>query len=112
MSAWIVNACMGVGCRPAPVGRSGPGRCDTKSIGGHSRRAQRPAPHPRRWNHPSPSDVQVHGVPGIRDAVDYGGKVETRDDVEAFAALLRQLKDRTDRSYGSLARRLNMNTST
>ncbi|MFF7467565.1 helix-turn-helix domain-containing protein [Streptomyces sp. NPDC008092] len=35
-----------------------------------------------------------------------------RDDVEVFAALLRQLKDRTDRSYGSLARRLNMNTST
>ncbi|MFD5540279.1 helix-turn-helix domain-containing protein, partial [Streptomyces sp. NPDC127079] len=34
------------------------------------------------------------------------------DDVEEFAALLRQLKDRTDRSYGSLARRLNMNTST
>ncbi|MCD9873223.1 helix-turn-helix domain-containing protein [Streptomyces guryensis] len=38
--------------------------------------------------------------------------METRDDVEAFAALLRQLKDRTDRSYGSLARRVNMNTST
>ncbi|MFJ9742869.1 helix-turn-helix domain-containing protein [Streptomyces sp. NPDC101166] len=33
-------------------------------------------------------------------------------DVEEFAALLRRLKDRTDRSYGSLARRLNMNTST
>ncbi len=35
-----------------------------------------------------------------------------RDDVEEFAALLRLLKDRTDRSYGSLARRLHMNTST
>ncbi|MFJ3222844.1 helix-turn-helix domain-containing protein [Streptomyces sp. NPDC086783] len=35
-----------------------------------------------------------------------------RDDVEEFAALLRQLKSRTDRSYGSLARRINMNTST
>ncbi|MCZ4125535.1 helix-turn-helix domain-containing protein, partial [Streptomyces sp. H39-S7] len=35
-----------------------------------------------------------------------------RDDVKEFAALLRGLKDRTDRSYGSLARRLNMNTST
>ncbi|MDL5205896.1 helix-turn-helix transcriptional regulator [Streptomyces sp. ALI-76-A] len=35
-----------------------------------------------------------------------------RDDVAEFAALLRQLKDRTDRSYGSLARRLTMNTST
>ena len=34
------------------------------------------------------------------------------DEVEEFAALLRRLKDRTDRSYGSLARRLNMNTST
>ncbi|GGV72112.1 hypothetical protein GCM10010294_32250 [Streptomyces griseoloalbus] len=33
-------------------------------------------------------------------------------DVAAFAALLRELKERTDRSYGSLARRLNMNTST
>ncbi|MFF4359194.1 helix-turn-helix domain-containing protein [Streptomyces sp. NPDC001604] len=51
-------------------------------------------------------------MPGIRDAVDDGGTLETRDDVEAFAALLRQLKDRTDRSYGSLARRLSMNTST
>ncbi|MEU3465399.1 helix-turn-helix transcriptional regulator [Streptomyces sp. NPDC006733] len=35
-----------------------------------------------------------------------------RDDVEEFAALLHRLKDRTDRSYGSLARRLNMNAST
>ncbi|WP_217180110.1 helix-turn-helix transcriptional regulator [Streptomyces sp. AC495_CC817] len=33
-------------------------------------------------------------------------------DADEFAALLRRLKDRTDRSYGSLARRLNMNTST
>ncbi|MEU2332473.1 helix-turn-helix domain-containing protein [Streptomyces sp. NPDC006654] len=46
---------------------------------------------------------------------DERGKVRVRDDVDdvgEFAALLRQLKDRTDRSYGSLARRLNMNTST
>ncbi|MFJ2398579.1 helix-turn-helix domain-containing protein [Streptomyces sp. NPDC087843] len=43
---------------------------------------------------------------------DDGGTVLMRDDVEEFAALLRQLKDRTGRSYGSLARRLNMNTST
>lgn len=38
-----------------------------------------------------------------------------RDDAEesaAFAALLRRLKDRTGRSYGSLARRVDMNTST
>ncbi|MFD3457604.1 helix-turn-helix domain-containing protein [Streptomyces sp. NPDC058691] len=35
-----------------------------------------------------------------------------RDDVAEFAALLRRLKDRTDRSYGSLARRIHMNTST
>ncbi|MFD8152712.1 helix-turn-helix domain-containing protein [Streptomyces sp. NPDC059720] len=34
------------------------------------------------------------------------------DDVGEFAALLRALKQRTDRSYGSLARRLAMNTST
>ncbi|MEU1184326.1 helix-turn-helix domain-containing protein [Streptomyces sp. NPDC005820] len=38
--------------------------------------------------------------------------MSVRDDVEEFAALLRRLKDRTDRSYGSLARRLGMNTST
>ncbi|MEU6254869.1 helix-turn-helix domain-containing protein [Streptomyces sp. NPDC047043] len=43
---------------------------------------------------------------------DNGGTVSTRDEVEEFAALLRRLKDRTDRSYGSLARRVNMNTST
>lgn len=35
-----------------------------------------------------------------------------QDDVAEFAALLRQLKGRTDRSYGSLARHLGMNTST
>ncbi|PPS91414.1 transcriptional regulator [Streptomyces sp. MH60] len=34
------------------------------------------------------------------------------DEVAGFAALLRALKERTDRSYGSLARRLGMNTST
>jgi ribosome-binding protein aMBF1 (putative translation factor) len=44
---------------------------------------------------------------------EYGGTVSTRDDdVEEFAALLRRLKARTDRSYGALARRVNMNTST
>src|SRR3954451_22696758 len=43
---------------------------------------------------------------------DDGRPVSMREDVEEFAALLRRLKDRTDRSYGSLARRLNMNTST
>ncbi|MET8687341.1 helix-turn-helix domain-containing protein [Streptomyces sp. NPDC004732] len=34
------------------------------------------------------------------------------DEVAEFAALLTALKERTDRSYGSLARRLGMNTST
>lgn len=38
--------------------------------------------------------------------------MSSEDDVEQFAALLRRLKNRTDRSYGSLARRLAMNTST
>lgn len=33
-------------------------------------------------------------------------------DVQEFAALLTRLKERTDRSYGQLARRLHMNTST
>ncbi|WP_425246038.1 helix-turn-helix domain-containing protein [Streptomyces sp. NEAU-NA10] len=41
-----------------------------------------------------------------------GGTVSNGEDVEQFAALLRRLKDRTDRSYGSLARHLHMNTST
>ncbi|WP_333775682.1 helix-turn-helix domain-containing protein [Streptomyces sp. IBSBF 3136] len=49
---------------------------------------------------------------GYGDTRQDGGTVSTGDDVEQFAALLRRLKDRTDRSYGSLARRLNMNTST
>ncbi|MFF3335367.1 helix-turn-helix domain-containing protein [Streptomyces sp. NPDC002888] len=48
----------------------------------------------------------------VGSRADDGGTVSIRDDVEEFAALLRRLKDRTDRSYGSLARRLNMNTST
>ncbi|MEV0690028.1 helix-turn-helix transcriptional regulator [Streptomyces sp. NPDC050388] len=38
--------------------------------------------------------------------------MSAQDDVARFAALLRELKERTDRSYGSLARRLGMNTST
>ncbi|MEU5524485.1 helix-turn-helix domain-containing protein [Streptomyces sp. NPDC047860] len=38
--------------------------------------------------------------------------MSAQDDVAEFAALLRELKERTDRSYGALARRLNMNTST
>ncbi|WP_405823643.1 helix-turn-helix domain-containing protein [Streptomyces sp. NBC_01390] len=38
--------------------------------------------------------------------------MSTDDDVTEFAALLTRLKGRTDRSYGSLARRLAMNPST
>lgn len=38
--------------------------------------------------------------------------VSAQDEVTEFAALLRKLKGRTDRSYGQLARRLDMNTST
>ncbi len=38
--------------------------------------------------------------------------VSAQDEVTEFAALLRELKGRTDRSYGRLARRLGMNTST
>ncbi|MGW7280297.1 helix-turn-helix domain-containing protein [Streptomyces sp. NPDC054844] len=47
-----------------------------------------------------------------------GGPVSAQDDgdgideVAEFAVLLRALKEHTDRSYGSLARRLGMNTST
>lgn len=43
---------------------------------------------------------------------DGGETMSIQGDADEFAALLRRLKDRTDRSYGSLARRLNMNTST
>ncbi len=38
--------------------------------------------------------------------------MSAQDEVTEFAALLRKLKGRTDRSYGQLARRLGMNTST
>ncbi|MEV5366191.1 helix-turn-helix transcriptional regulator [Streptomyces cellulosae] len=38
--------------------------------------------------------------------------MSAHDEVNRFAALLRELKGRTDRSYGQLARRLGMNTST
>ncbi|MER5379369.1 helix-turn-helix domain-containing protein [Streptomyces sp. NPDC002688] len=41
-----------------------------------------------------------------------GEPVSSQDEVEEFAALLRRLKARTDRSYAALARRLNMNAST
>ncbi|WP_163016214.1 helix-turn-helix transcriptional regulator, partial [Streptomyces sp. Tu 4128] len=43
---------------------------------------------------------------------DDGGSGGSGGEVAEFAALLRALKERTDRSYGSLARRLGMNTST
>ncbi|MGV9252608.1 helix-turn-helix domain-containing protein [Streptomyces sp. NPDC003697] len=49
---------------------------------------------------------------GYGDTRQDGGTVPTGDDVEQFAGLLRRLKDRAGRSYGSLARRVNMNTST
>ncbi|MFJ9711437.1 helix-turn-helix domain-containing protein [Streptomyces sp. NPDC101234] len=49
---------------------------------------------------------------GYGDTSEDRGTVSTEEDVEQLAALLRRLKNRTDRSYGSLARRLNMNTST
>lgn len=51
----------------------------------------------------------------FRDAEDQTRTVKgvsTYDDVAEFAALLTRLKGRTNRSYGSLARRLAMNTST
>ncbi|MFI0502714.1 helix-turn-helix domain-containing protein [Streptomyces albogriseolus] len=38
--------------------------------------------------------------------------MSAQNEVTEFAALLRKLKGRTDRSYGQLARRLDMNTST
>ncbi|WP_371476787.1 helix-turn-helix domain-containing protein [Kitasatospora sp. NBC_00315] len=38
--------------------------------------------------------------------------MSSQDEVEEFAALLRRLKGRTDRSYAALARRLDMNAST
>jgi len=46
-----------------------------------------------------------------RTGATVSGKADDKD-VEEFAALLRRLKARTDRSYGQLARRLNMNAST
>ncbi|MFC7817056.1 helix-turn-helix domain-containing protein [Streptomyces sp. NPDC057367] len=57
---------------------------------------------------PGPGWV-VRGPGGRVPAQDGGDGV---DEVAEFAALLRALKERTDRSYGSLARRLGMNTST
>ncbi|MEY9485326.1 pyruvate/2-oxoglutarate dehydrogenase complex dihydrolipoamide acyltransferase (E2) component [Streptomyces calvus] len=53
-------------------------------------------------------------VPGTdRSYGDEGGvTVAAQHEVDEFAALLREFKERTDRSYGSLARRLGMNTST
>lgn len=64
---------MGVVCRSPPAGRSGPDRCDTKSIGRRGGPAQRRKPVRRRWNHPSPSDVQVYGPPGMRGHGGDGG---------------------------------------
>ncbi len=56
------------------------------------------------------------GTPGRGGRASNRGRgtepVSAQDEVTEFAALLRELKGRTDRSYGSLARRLHMNTST
>ncbi|MGW5782866.1 helix-turn-helix domain-containing protein [Streptomyces sp. NPDC003757] len=57
---------------------------------------------------PGPDEV-VRGRVGPVSAQEDGDGI---DDVAEFAALLRALKEGTDRSYGSLARRLGMNTST
>ena len=96
-----------------PLPQRGAGSGDTKSIGGPALRAQRTPPHPQRWNHPRPSDLSLYGVPGMPfwDARQ-GVAVSSQDEVEEFAALLRRLKARTDRSYAALAQRLNMNAST
>ncbi|MEV6507877.1 helix-turn-helix transcriptional regulator [Streptomyces sp. NPDC051642] len=48
---------------------------------------------------------------GTRTGARVSGEANDKD-VEEFAALLRRLKARTDRSYSQLARRLNMNAST
>ncbi|MGW0138252.1 helix-turn-helix domain-containing protein [Streptomyces calvus] len=53
-------------------------------------------------------------VPGAGQSYgdECGVTVAAQHEVDEFAALLREFKERTDRSYGSLARRLGMNTST
>lgn len=60
MSAWTWMP------RRGPAGRAGPGRCGTKSINGHSGRAQQPTADRAGWNHPSPCDLQLHGCLGYR----------------------------------------------
>ncbi len=60
----------------SPAGRPGPGRCGTKSISGHSGRAQQPTADRARWNHPTPSDVQIRGCLGYRSGP--GGAVRGR----------------------------------
>ncbi len=54
--------------------------------------------------------VEAHGRVTTSDGET--DPVSAQDEVARFAALLRELKGRTDRSYGQLARRLGMNTST
>lgn len=60
------------------AGRPWPGRCGTKSISDHCGRAQQPTPDQARWNHPIPSDLRVHGVPGM-SARAARGRTRARD---------------------------------
>src|SRR5690606_12514590 len=106
----------GAAVTAGPVRRGGR-RGDTKSIGRPGSTRQATSPDRGAWNHPSPCDVQVHEVPGMPSRAgvgpfECGVTVSEQDEVARFAALLREFKERTDRSYGSLARRLGMNTST
>ncbi|MFF0012012.1 helix-turn-helix domain-containing protein [Streptomyces sp. NPDC005374] len=108
---------MGVGCRD-DAGWS------VRVPVGATPRASAVTPGGRNQGH----GIHRHGtIPGrltcrYRECLGYGirgeslsapeSQPESQDEVQEFAALLRRLKERTDRSYGSLARRLNMNTST
>lgn len=100
------------GRRPVPVGRSGlvgatPKASVVTAGQGNGRRVLG-----CRGTIPGHLTCRYTSAWDAGSRADDGRTVSIQADVEEFAALLRRLKDRTDRSYASLARRVGMNTST
>src|SRR6187431_1619416 len=66
-----------------------------------------------RWNGWNTSDLVKRPSPGTGERdMGGGGTVSEGTAAAEFAALLRQLKDRSGLSYGVLGKRLHMSTST
>ncbi|NEE19821.1 helix-turn-helix domain-containing protein [Streptomyces sp. SID7499] len=105
------------GGKRARAGRAsgGPGvAClDDQSLCGGPSRPPDPAGDQGRWNARTCCDQGEQSFPGTGERdTGHGGAVSEGTTAAAFAALLGELKERSGLSYGVLAKRLHMSTST